>query len=591
MAAMPRGADRPFPRPSRSDLPFVAIALASGILLLYLGRSLTFWHDEWRSITFDGGLLDYLRPVNQHWSTFPLSLYRATFRIVGLDSYLPYLAQVVVLHLGAVAAAYALVRARLGPLVATLCSIPLLLLGSGAENLFWAFQTGFVGSVLFGLWALFFIERWNGRGAVVASILLTASLASSGMGLFFVVVVGVRSLLDPRLRLRTVAVLPPLGAYAAWLLILGGDSVGDGRVFLEGSVLRFAVRGVVHASETASGLEHLPDGHVWALGLLLTLCAVVVLRFARGRRQALAGACLIGLGTMYVAIGFVRVEADPGYDHATSSRFVYVAAFLLALAVVDLLAEWPTPSGSRARRGVVAPAVLGLILAAVTVANVGALFDERAAFQERAEDTRAFVAVALESGTEPWVDRVAPRGWMPSVAELERIVRRHGSPLRDRWFAGLAVPLDAEALEEARLNLVGNAFRVEPARSRAVGQRVEIRAGEGTIPQSGGCVAASVAPDTPLSILSLPSLARVRVTAASDVEARVFLSRPGGPARRIFARFERGVALDVLVPHIGDDRRWNLVIDSAVMPVRLIACGLVPRGADGEITADARPWG
>ena len=42
-----------------SDLPFVgAAALAAGVVL-YLGRSLTFWHDEWRSITFDGELVGF----------------------------------------------------------------------------------------------------------------------------------------------------------------------------------------------------------------------------------------------------------------------------------------------------------------------------------------------------------------------------------------------------------------------------------------------------------------------------------------------------------------------------------------------------
>src|SRR4029453_15649606 len=101
MGDPPRGLDslyasRSFaaPRPLRADIPFVVIALVSGAVLLYLGRSLTFWEDEWRSITFQGGLLDYLRPVNQHWSTIPLALYRLTFRFVGLPSYLPYLAHV-----------------------------------------------------------------------------------------------------------------------------------------------------------------------------------------------------------------------------------------------------------------------------------------------------------------------------------------------------------------------------------------------------------------------------------------------------------------------------------------------------------------
>ncbi|MGH3126606.1 MAG: hypothetical protein ACRDPX_01675, partial [Gaiellaceae bacterium] len=61
-------------RLSRGDLPFIVCALVSGVIVLYLGRSLTFWYDEWRSITFDGGPVDFFRPVNEHWSTLPLLL-------------------------------------------------------------------------------------------------------------------------------------------------------------------------------------------------------------------------------------------------------------------------------------------------------------------------------------------------------------------------------------------------------------------------------------------------------------------------------------------------------------------------------------
>ena len=189
---------------TRADLPFIVATVATGVLLMYLGRSLTFWHDEWRSITFDGGFVDYFRPVNEHWSTFPLVLYRATFELVELRSYLPYLAQVIVLHLVAVAGAYVLIRRRVGPFVATLLSLPLLLLGAGAENLFWAFQTGFVGSVMFGVWALVFIERPGRSGAIVASALLVASLMSSGIGLFFVVAVAGRTVLDRSYPIRAV---------------------------------------------------------------------------------------------------------------------------------------------------------------------------------------------------------------------------------------------------------------------------------------------------------------------------------------------------------------------------------------------------
>ena len=184
-------------RARRADVTFVVLSVIAGAVLLYLGRSLTYWHDEWRSITFTGSATDYLRPVNEHWSTFPLLLYRATFEFVELRSYLPYLTEVIVLHLLAVAAAYVLMRRRVGPFVATALAIPLLFLGAGSENLFWAFQTGFVGSVMFGLWALVLIERTGRWSTVVASVLLLASLLSSGVGLVFLVAAFWQD--DPRL--------------------------------------------------------------------------------------------------------------------------------------------------------------------------------------------------------------------------------------------------------------------------------------------------------------------------------------------------------------------------------------------------------
>ena len=152
-------------------------------------------------------------------------------------------------------------RRRIGPLVSTLAAVPLLFLGwHGAENLFWGFQTGFVGSVMFGVWALFFIERSTRRSAVIASLLLVGSLASSGMGLFFLVVAAGRTILDPSLRPRALAVVPPLGVYVLLVHgLVGRDPLGDGRVFVEPSIARFAVRGIVYSTERISGLDHLPE--------------------------------------------------------------------------------------------------------------------------------------------------------------------------------------------------------------------------------------------------------------------------------------------------------------------------------------------
>jgi hypothetical protein len=563
-----------------ADIAFVVMAVGCGAVLLFLGRSLTFRQDEWRSVTFDGGLLDFLRPVNQHWSTFPLLLYRATFEVVGLHSYLPYLAQVVVLHLLAVGAAYALMRRRVGAPVALVCAVPLLVLGSGAENLFWAFQTGFVGSVVFGLWALFFIEQTGRRAApVVASVLLLASLASSGMGLFFLAVVAGRTVLDSQLRLRALAVVPPFAAYMLWFALVGSDQVGDGSVVGELSTVRFAIRGVVHATGAFSGIGRLPDGHLWGLFAFLGLALLVVLRVVRGRPPALAAGCLLGVAEMYVVIAFVRVRADPGYDHAISSRYVYVAAFLLVLAVVDLLPERGEWALRESRLKAAVPAALVLLLAWSTASNVDALRTKRSEFRHAANVTRAFVGLALTRGNEPWVDRHVPRGWMPSIAELQRTVARHGSPLEDTLFPGVVEAPGAADEEEALLALAGNAFRVEGAHGGRQFASLEVEASSSEVSKVGRCVRSRLRPEGALWILGLPARARVRVVSSTRLAGRFFLAHEGGPSRVAYADLEPGIASDVVIPDVDDGRAWTLGMDSSSSPGPVEVCVVL---ADGE---------
>ena len=48
------------------DLPILVLGACAAVVLIILGRSMTFWQDEWGAITFTGGPLDFLRPVNEH---------------------------------------------------------------------------------------------------------------------------------------------------------------------------------------------------------------------------------------------------------------------------------------------------------------------------------------------------------------------------------------------------------------------------------------------------------------------------------------------------------------------------------------------
>ena len=65
-------------------------------------------------------------------------------------------------------------------------AVLLLVLGAGWEDLLWAFQIQFIGSVACGLGMLLALQApASRRNLLIAAALLTASLMFSGVGLFF----------------------------------------------------------------------------------------------------------------------------------------------------------------------------------------------------------------------------------------------------------------------------------------------------------------------------------------------------------------------------------------------------------------------
>src|SRR5205823_2030072 len=169
-----------------------------------------------------------LLPHNGHWSTIPVSVWKVLFVVVGLRSHIPYQAAVLVVHVAAVLFLFALIRRRSGDLPAFAAALILLVLGSGAEDIVWAFQIGFTGSVAFGLLAMLLLEGnppFPGR-LVPASAALIASLMCSGAGLVFLVALGVELGLDVRRRRFLLALVAPVAAYIEWFLAYGIGPAG-----------------------------------------------------------------------------------------------------------------------------------------------------------------------------------------------------------------------------------------------------------------------------------------------------------------------------------------------------------------------------
>src|SRR5581483_6645218 len=116
---------------------------------------------------------------------------------------------------------YLHVRRRSGALLGLLAAALLLFLGPGWENVLWAFQIGFLGSILFGLLAWLLLDRPAPLAGGLAAASLLLSVMSSGVGLFFLVAIAAELAVDPGRRRWLVALAPAAAAYVAWFLLIG----------------------------------------------------------------------------------------------------------------------------------------------------------------------------------------------------------------------------------------------------------------------------------------------------------------------------------------------------------------------------------
>src|SRR3954451_14798005 len=198
----------------------ILLVVGALVTLVWFGRDMTFYHDEWafilqRDLSFDG----LLKPHNEHLSATLVVLYRVLLGTVGMGSYWPYLGVTFALHVAVAAIVYFVVRRQAGEIWALGAMAVVLFLGSGGDDILWAFQSGTIGAVAAGMGAVVIAPR---RPAV-AAVLLTIAMATSGASLAFFVGTAFHLLLTRRRAL--VWLLLPLVLYGLWYLLFATGSV------------------------------------------------------------------------------------------------------------------------------------------------------------------------------------------------------------------------------------------------------------------------------------------------------------------------------------------------------------------------------
>jgi hypothetical protein len=437
----------------RGRVAFAILAVGAFCLIVYLGLGMTFFADEWAFIESRslGDPSTWWAPHNEHWSTLPILLYRLMVETVGIGSYVPYLVVVAAIHTVVAGLVYLLLERTSGPLFAVAGSAIILLFGSGFENLYWGFQTGFLGSLAFGLAAMLVTDLGPTprRAALVAGLLL-ASLATQGIGIVMAVVVGVAWLLNARWR-RWIPVLAiPAAVYATWYVVAGREGVAVFRSpFSMEALLDVSpsiLRGLSNAFGSITGIP------------LLGLLVVAVLAtwgsrtFLRDGIHPLAVATVTGIAVQYALIGAARGHLFDGVIDYT--RYTYVAGVLAMIAVGALLGPARLPDVGRPR--LVGLALIGSWLALALVVNVGLLVAGRELFLDRADMTRALVQVALDPRPDGVVgDRSLVL--VPSPNALGDIVAAYGDPRTDALVPWAVRPVPPHVLAEARRRLIEGA--------------------------------------------------------------------------------------------------------------------------------------
>jgi hypothetical protein len=321
------------------------LVVAALVALVWFGRDMTFYHDEWafilqRDLSVDG----LLKPHNEHLSATLVLLYRVLLGTVGMGSYWPYLAVTFALHVVVAVIVYVVVRREAGPIWALGAMSVVLFLGSGGDDILWAFQSGTIGAVAAGMAAVVLAPR----RPLAAALLLTVALATSGGALAFVAGTALHLLLVRPRALVWLAI--PAVVYGAWLLAFGASAIGSPHF-----------TGL--AEYVATGLNASAAGALGVTSLVVGEVVLLALAFGYGWLRSVPPVVLALLASglaFFIVAGLARAELGP--EQATAPRYIYIVAPSIIVAGAILLARVRRPAGYALGVFVLAVALVGNVM-------------------------------------------------------------------------------------------------------------------------------------------------------------------------------------------------------------------------------------
>ena len=497
----------------------ISLALALP-LLLWIDRHQWFSGDEWDFLLRRGVLghaeLGLFEPHNEHWSTFPILVYRALFSVFGVRTYFPWLLVLVVAHLVVAHLLWrVMLRCQVDWLVATASAAVFMVLGAGWEDLINAFQLTFIVSLALGLFAVLLSAPQGPfeRRDAWASGVVVVSLFFSGVGLTMTVVLGVTALLRRGWKVAGLIVAAPVGAYLVWYAGWGRHASSVEQEPLRTSLQKapeFVWHGLVSAVDAFTGL----DGVAPVLLVLLTLWVVRTARPANEPWPPIL-ALLVGAPLFLFLIDVRR--SGLGIGAAAAPRYSYAVVALLlpaaALAVSAVLRRTPM----RVPLVVAATALL-------VVVGVSTLNDQARTYGSiKQENKHRIVAAAdlLRSDAVVISNTPTPEFNPELTTDRLRTLARDGE-----------LPGNVQVTEEDRLTAADFLqVTVSPDAASATTAEGTVEGAEGARvapTASGGCVVVTPNSDAPSVSLSFaqPGFVKVTTSRSGSLTTQVELPPP-----------------------------------------------------------------
>jgi hypothetical protein len=384
--------------------------VAGAASILALQSTQWFFFDDFAFI--DPNAPGIWEPHVGHWSTTPALVFRLLTAIFGVDSYLPFALVITALHLGAVHLVWRIARrSGVNGWIATAAAAAFTFFGSGAENILWAFQIGYVGALVCGLAA--FLLAWDDSGSrarFAATVAVSVfSLTWSGTAIPLVVATAAMVWWRQGWRRALIAAVVPAAVYLVWYAVAAAGiprpavdlgELGPAAVQFIGVLLILGVAAIFPSI---------------VVGCLVVLCFVIwlvpTLRRREARVAAAAPLLLLGAAALFIVIAAVS-RAEMSVGSGRSGRYMY----LVVLLCVPILSYAVGRAAARFRSGV---PVAVTVLLALGWFQLGLLITEAERQSAIEQQTHRLLSAALAIYRDD-PDRLAPGAspdprWAPDL--------------------------------------------------------------------------------------------------------------------------------------------------------------------------------